>query len=108
MSSYDNSTIFSIDQIKEKVNSFLKKDDYYPINKIILFGSYARGEAEKNSDIDLLICDSPLFGGMKNYALIGELKELFRKEIEVFIDRNIDKESLLYNNIMDQGVVIYE
>lgn len=105
---YDNNTILSIDEIKKVVNELLKDDNYYPINKIILFGSYARGTAEKNSDIDLLICDSPNFGGLKNFALISELKNLFYKEIEVFIDRNIDISSEFYNNIKKEGVIIYE
>lgn len=107
MMDYDNDNILSIDQIKSKISELLNKDNYYPINKIILFGSYARGDAEKNSDIDLLICDSPKFGGMKNFALIGELKSIFLKEVELFSDANIDKSSKLYSNIKNEGIVVY-
>ena len=105
--SYDNTTIFSIKQIEDKISEFLKNDNYYPINKIILFGSYAKGVAEQNSDIDLLVCDSPNFGGIKNFSLIGDLKKIFLKEIEVFIDRNVDVNSDFYKNIQKEGVVIY-
>ena len=62
----------------------------------------------KNSDIDLLVCNSPEFGGIKNFAFIRELKELFLKEIELFIDRNIDKDSSFYQNIQKEGIIIYE
>lgn len=105
---YDNHTILTVEQIKKQITIFLNNDNYYPIKKIILFGSYANGTAEVNSDIDLLICNSPNFGGMKNFALISELKDLFFKEIEVFIDRNIDKNSSFYHNIQKEGVTIYE
>ena len=39
---------FEINQIK---TIFAHK----PVNKVYLFGSYARGEADENSDVDLLI-----------------------------------------------------
>ena len=107
MYEYDNKTVLSLEQIRDRLKEFLNSDNYYNINKIILFGSYARGEAEKNSDIDLLVCDSPDFGGMKNFALIGDLKNIFYKEVELFIDRNIDKTSSFYNNIVNEGIVVY-
>lgn len=43
---------------KEAMNTFVRKvrDHYHnKIEKIILFGSYARGEAREESDIDLLV-----------------------------------------------------
>ena len=42
----------SIDLIKSKILDVLKKNN---IKKAGIFGSYARGEQKKNSDIDLLI-----------------------------------------------------
>ena len=97
--------MLTIQQIADSVNITSHE---YPLSKVELFGSYANGTAEVNSDIDLLICNSPNFGGMKNFALISELKDLFFKEIEVFIDRNIDKNSSFYHNIQKEGVTIYE
>nr|WP_096815348.1 nucleotidyltransferase domain-containing protein [Lactococcus piscium] len=42
--------VLTIDEIKEKVTPIAKK---YGIKEVYLFGSYARGEADENSDIDL-------------------------------------------------------
>ena len=45
-------TIYTKEKISESVQSLLKK---YHAEKAILFGSYARGEATEESDIDLII-----------------------------------------------------
>ena len=100
--------ILSKNEIKESIRDIIKRDDYYNISKIVLFGSYARGDAESNSDIDLVVYDSPLFKGMKVYSFIGDLKEKLHKDVDLFIDRNIVKNSVFYKNIENDGVVIYE
>ena len=100
--------ILSKNEIKDSIKDIIKRDDYYNISKIVLFGSYARGEAEKNSDIDLIVYDSPLFKGMKVYSFIGDLKEKLHKDIDLFIDRNVVKKSAFYKKIENDGVTIYE
>ena len=40
------------DEIKKKAGKIFKK---YGVTKAAVFGSYARGEQKKNSDIDLLV-----------------------------------------------------
>ena len=100
--------ILSQDEIRDSINDIIKQDNYYKISKIILFGSYARGDAESNSDIDLMIYDSPAFRGMKVYSFIGDLKEKLHKDIDLFVDRNIVKSSNFYKNIKNEGVIIYE
>lgn len=98
---------FLLEDIKNAIQDIIERDDYYSISKIVLFGSYARGEAEKNSDIDLIVYDSPLFKGMRVYSFIGDLKEKLHKDIDLFIDRNIVKESKFYSNILNDGEVVY-
>lgn len=44
--------MISVSQIKSVVSDYLKDK---PVKTVYLFGSYARGEADENSDIDLLI-----------------------------------------------------
>ena len=47
--------VFSLDDIKEMVKPIAEK---YRVEAIYLFGSYARGEADEESDLDFLV-----FGG---------------------------------------------
>ena len=47
--------VFSLDDIKAMVKPIAEK---YQVEAIYLFGSYARGEADEESDLDFLV-----FGG---------------------------------------------
>lgn len=105
---YDNENILTKEQIEKVISELLKDDDYYHISKVVLFGSYARGEAEGNSDIDLVIFNSPSFKGMQVYSFIGDLKMKLHKDIDLFVDRNIDTDSKFYENIIKEGISIYE
>ncbi|GHU68234.1 nucleotidyltransferase [Clostridia bacterium] len=47
-----NMMIYTIDEIKKKITPLAVKHN---LAAVYLFGSYARGEATKNSDIDIMI-----------------------------------------------------
>ncbi|GFH42359.1 hypothetical protein Hs30E_09100 [Lactococcus hodotermopsidis] len=67
-------TVLTIDEIKAKVAPIAEK---YKISKIWLFGSYARGEADENSDIDLAYeLDENI---LEFYLLFDE----FKKNLEI-------------------------
>lgn len=44
-----------IEEIIKQINSHLKKKFKEKLDKIILFGSYARGDYDNESDIDILV-----------------------------------------------------
>ncbi|MDQ6845559.1 MAG: nucleotidyltransferase domain-containing protein [Bacteroidota bacterium] len=44
--------ILSRENIKQVVQEYFKDK---PVNKVYLFGSYARGDADERSDVDLLV-----------------------------------------------------
>ena len=44
--------VYTIDEIKAKINPIAKQ---YNLSKVYLFGSYARGEEDENSDIDIAL-----------------------------------------------------
>lgn len=77
----------------------------YNIKKAVLFGSYAKGQAKKNSDVDILV-DS----GLKGLAFFGLLED-----VTTSLDKNIDlidvtqvaKNSNIDNEIANTGVLIY-
>lgn len=64
------------EKIKEAVNRLVKK---FQPKKIILFGSHARGTADKKSDVDLLVI-CPIINGKR--PLMTEMdKELWGLEL---------------------------
>jgi len=62
----------------------LLHDKFY-VKNIGIFGSFARNEANENSDIDFLAeIDAPLEIYNKNrYALIDYLQNLFAREVDI-------------------------
>jgi len=97
--------MLSIDEIKGFVNPIANK---YPINKIILFGSYARGDAKESSDVDLVVDSAGNLHNRKIFALGGELLTAFPVRVDVYDILEINEQSPLYKNMINEGVVIYE
>jgi predicted nucleotidyltransferase len=83
-------------------------------DKIILFGSCARGTLHENSDIDLYIIKS---GNYNHFDLQGEIHELLadiRRDFDVLVRTPEQIEFALANGnsfvrrILEQGKVVYE
>lgn len=57
--------------------------------KAILFGSYANGSADKNSDIDLLVDSNGTIVGMEFFGILHTLVESFNNDINLIEKRII-------------------
>ena len=61
----------------------------YSVKRIGLFGSYARGSANDNSDIDFLVeFEKPTYDNF--YALIVYLEKLFGRKVEILTPDGVD------------------
>jgi predicted nucleotidyltransferase len=71
----------------DEVFSILKKElpdlkDRYGVERIFLFGSFAKGQQTKKSDIDMLVdIKKPL--GLEFVALADRLEEILGRKVEV-------------------------
>jgi predicted nucleotidyltransferase len=101
MSSVDKN-IYTVDEIKDKVAPVLKEHN---VKKAILFGSYADGEAQMKSDIDILV-DSGLHG-LSFFELVADVQEALQKEVDLIDVSEIAKGSQIDVEIAETGVVIY-
>ena len=74
--------IYTIDEIKERAFPVIQK---YNIPAMYLFGSYARGEATEESDLDFLVdtTDTGLTSLLALGALYCDLEEVFQKSIDL-------------------------
>jgi predicted nucleotidyltransferase len=72
---------YIINYLSEHKNEFSKK---FGITKLGLFGSYARGEATNNSDIDILVELE------NNLTDIYDKKTNFRKTLENYFNLKVD------------------
>lgn len=99
------STIISLEQIREKTIPILRN---YPVDKAILFGSFAKGEANNNSDIDLYIDTNGKLKGLDFVGLLEILVDTLKIDIDLIDKTHIDTNSLIIEEIENGGMVIYE
>lgn len=95
--------ILTIDEIKTAVAPLAQK---YNAAEIYVFGSYARGEANADSDIDLLVSGGPAFKPASVFALAEELSKILRKNVDMFEISEINTDSSFYIRIMSEKIRI--
>lgn len=95
-------TMPELETIKQVVSEFADK---YGADRVVLFGSYARGDMTKDSDIDLLI-DKGSIRGLKFAALICDLEEALHTPVDLISTRGADEEFL--NSIKKDEILLYE
>lgn len=79
--------IISMDDITQKIIPVLEK---YGVKKAALFGSYARGDYDEKSDVDILI-QPPKKMGLKFFGLKHSLEDTLQKKVDLVSYNGIDK-----------------
>ncbi|XFA98623.1 nucleotidyltransferase domain-containing protein [Candidatus Izemoplasma sp. B36] len=95
--------ILSFLTIKENVSDLAKS---YDIEKVYLFGSYIKGTAKEDSDIDIFI-ESSLFG-LEFFGFAEALRERLGKKIGLLSNKTVEPKSTIENEIYQTGILIYE
>ncbi len=89
----------SIERLKKKIIPILKKNG---IVRAGIFGSYARGEQKKGSDVDILIQPTQEMSLLDLSGLKIELEKALKKKVELISYRYIHpclKNEILNNEI---------
>lgn len=96
---------YTIEEIKEKAIPIAKK---YGVKTLWLFGSYARGDADSESDVDFLIDEGngKIKSLMPYFGFVGDLENIFQCHIDVVMTGSSDKEFL--TEISNDEVLLYE
>ena len=97
--------IYTIEEIKKILSEILKDK---PVYQVILFGSYDKKNATKDSDIDLIIDTKSKLKGFALLKLICQIEEKLQKEIDGFEKYEIVENSLIDKEIRKTGVIVYE
>ena len=93
---------YTIDEIKEIVATLTTQ---YGADRIYLFVSYARGDADKDSDIDLRI-DKGAIRGLQMGGLAADLEDALGIPVDLIPTGSLDSKFL--NSISDDEVLLYE
>ena len=94
--------ILTIEQIKNACFDIFKD---YDVEYCYLFGSYAKGNANPKSDIDLLI--SVNASGLQFFEIVERLREKLKKKIDLLDAKELEKNIPLVEEILKDGVMIY-
>lgn len=98
-----NDHIYTIQDIKALVLPIAKK---YKIREIYLFGSYARGDADESSDLDFLVFGGENFKLTMIFSLAEELRDVLKKDVDVFEINEINRDSDFYQTIMKERLLV--
>lgn len=90
-------------EIESIVKMLLKK---YHADYAILFGSYARGDATEDSDIDIIVFGGENFSAINIFAFGEDMREITKKNVDAFEIREVNQDSEFYRRIMSEGVKI--
>ena len=96
--------ILSIREIKSVCRFIFKK--YKGVECAYLYGSYARGEATRKSDVDILVVCPPM--GLDFYGMAAELEESLHKQVDLQTHRQIGDNADFLENILAEGIKIYD
>jgi predicted nucleotidyltransferase len=105
--------IYTIEQIKELVEPIAKK---YNLKALWMFGSYARGEATEDSDVDILInyTDSKVVSMFDLARFNDQIEEIIKKKVDIVSTDGLYNTKFLFtgtklaDEISKQMVLLYE
>ena len=95
---------YTIDEIRIKAIPIAIR---YGVDTLSLFGSYARGEADAESDLDFLIQKGSMKGLLSYSGMIAELEDEFQCHVDLVIENAI-KDKQFLEEIGKDEVKLYE
>lgn len=92
-------------QIKEILYPILAS---HPIDRAVLFGSYAKGTARPKSDIDLMIDSGGKIRGIDFFGVRADIREALNIPVDLIDTRQLVRGGRTEQEIINTGVTIYE
>ena len=99
--------IYTLEEIRSRTLPIIQK---YHIPAMYLFGSYARGQATEDSDLDFLVdtTDTDLTSLLRLAALYCDLEDAFEKRIDLITVRSIMQNTDMASDIDFRNAVLKE
>lgn len=105
--------IYTIQEIQQRIVPIAKR---YGLKAVFLFGSYARGDAREDSDIDLLVdtTGTNLRSLFTLGALYCDLEQVLEKKIDMITVSSLEQrsqmpsEDVFKETVMKERVSVYD
>lgn len=88
--------------IKKKIDPVCR---HYGVDKVFLFGSYARGEATEQSDIDLRVDLGDMLRGLDVADFYADMEDALGRRVDIMTTRQLPKKFL--QSIRSEEVQVY-
>ncbi|MBR2523543.1 MAG: nucleotidyltransferase domain-containing protein [Clostridiales bacterium] len=96
-------TVLDIGFIRDKIAPIAAK---YGVESIYVFGSYARGEATIDSDVDFLVFGGKDFKRSNVFALAEDVRIALNKNVDMYEISEINTDSSFYDTVMREKVLV--
>ncbi len=96
--------IYHINDIRDRLRPVFADE---PVYRAVLFGSYAKGIATENSDVDIVIDSRGELHGLRFYGLLDGVVEALQKPVDLIELSEIKPGAPILEDVR-QGVVLYE
>jgi predicted nucleotidyltransferase len=105
--------VYNVEQLKERIAPVAEK---YGLRAVWVFGSYARGEATEDSDVDFLIdrTGSMVHGLFQLGGVYNDLSEAVEKSVDLITTAGLTQKSTkemspeLAENVYKERKMVYE
>ena len=94
---------YTIDEIRRRIQPIASR---YGVERVYLFGSYARGDALPGSDIDLRVDSGAIRGYFKLAGFYRELEEALAMPVDVLTTGSFSDSFL--SRISGEEVILYD
>lgn len=102
--------VYSLEEIAELIAPVARK---YNIPKVYIFGSYARGEADADSDVDLMI-EGGNFGALDVVGIMNDFQETLNKSVDLVTSETLlqkstkERSKKFISNVNKEKIILYE
>lgn len=102
--------VYSLEEIAELIAPVARK---YNIPKVYIFGSYARGEADADSDVDLMI-EGGDFGVLDVVGIMNDFQETLNKSVDLVTSETLlqkstkERSKKFISNVNKEKIILYE
>ena len=96
--------VYTIDEIKKRSVPIAKE---YGVDSLSLFGSYARGEATSESDVDFYIDKGNIKGLLDFIGFVQDLEEKLQCQVDV-VTTTIEDKKIYWNDTKRWCVTLWK
>lgn len=95
--------MLTVAEIEQSVKTLLVK---YNADYALLFGSYARGDATPDSDVDVVVFGGRHFKKTNIFAFSEDLRQMIGCDADVFEICEVDQSTPFFQSVLKEGIKI--